>query len=247
MYFRRIILSALLVGALAGVMATAVQLWQTVPIIQSAEVFEGVSAPAASVHDHAAQNQGAHAHPADAWAPADGLERSGFTLASNILTAIGFALVVLVAMVLSLPSDNSKKLGWLHGLLWAAAGYVTFFVAPALGLPPEVPGSAAAPLEERQIWWISTVVCTAAGLGILAFGKSPWRWAGLALLIVPHVLGAPHLHGGLFADKPAEVAVQLESLTQQFISATAIANAALWLTLGLASVWTVRRFVSPSN
>ena len=129
MYFQRIIMSALLVGALAGMLATAVQLWQTVPIIQSAEVFEAESVPAAahaspgtSTHDH-----GAHAHPADAWSPADGMERSGFTLLSNILTAVAFALVILAAMVISLPSDNAKKLSWLHGILWAPLATLPFF------------------------------------------------------------------------------------------------------------------------
>ena len=126
-----------------------------------------------------------------------------------------------------------------------AAGYITFFLAPAIGLPPEVPGSAAAPLAARQAWWVATVICTAAGLGILAFGKAPWRWGGLALLIVPHILGAPHPHTALFVDKPAAAVAELELLTQQFLGATAMANAALWLVLGLVSVWTVRRFILP--
>ena len=241
MIFRRLILSALLVGFLAGMLATAVQLWHVVPIIQSAELFE---APPAAVPVH---GQAGHQHSEDEWAPADGVQRSSFTLISNVLTAIGFALVLLAAMVASLNRGAAAKLDWRHGLLWAGAGYAVFFAAPALGLPPEIPGAAAAPLQSRQLWWVMTVVLTASGLGIAAFGKSPWRWAGLLLLVVPHLIGAPHPQTAMFADQPPAAAAELTRLARQFISATAIANAALWLTLGLASVWTVQRFVKPMD
>ncbi|MBT7943391.1 MAG: hypothetical protein HN719_08550, partial [Alphaproteobacteria bacterium] len=50
MIFRRIVFSALLVGGLSGLLLTAVQFWQVIPIIQSAELFE---AEPASTHDHA--------------------------------------------------------------------------------------------------------------------------------------------------------------------------------------------------
>ncbi len=256
MIFRRIVLYALLVGALSGILLTGVQLLQVIPIIQSAERFEGepAAAPAAEkagqaaqAHDHAAHDHGGHEHDADAWAPADGAERTGFTLLSNMLSATGLALLVLAAMVASLRLNAANKLDWRHGLLWGVAGYAAFFVAPALGLPPEIPGAAAAPLESRQAWWLFAVVCTAAGLAGAAFGKSPWRWAFLILLVLPHLVGAPHPHTEMFAGQPPAAAAELTELARQFIGATAIANGALWLTLGLISVWTIPRILTPSD
>ena len=235
MIFRRIVIYAFLVGALSGLLLTGVQLFQVIPIIQSAERFEGEPAAAeaakvaqpAQAHDHAAHDHGGHEHDADAWAPADGAERTGFTLLSNMLSATGLALLVLAAMVASVRLSAANKLDWRHGLLWGAAGYAAFFVAPALGLPPEIPGAAAAPLESRQIWWILAVVCTAAGLAGAAFGKSPWRWAALGLLVVPHLVGAPHPSTEMFAGQPPAAAAELTELARQFIGATAIANGAL--------------------
>jgi predicted cobalt transporter CbtA len=101
----------------------------------------------------------------------------------------------------------------------------------------------AAPLESRQLWWTLTVVFTAAGLGVTAFGKSPWRWLGLALLAAPHLIGAPHLGTSPFAEYPANVQPEMMQLASRFIWATAIANAVFWLAVGSASAWTVRRFL----
>lgn len=246
MLFRRIVLFALLVGALAGLLLSAIQFWQVIPIIHGAERFEHartsqvteLAREATQAHEHAA-----HVHPAGAWEPAEGVERIGFTALSNMLTAAGFALVMLAAMVVSLKRNRAAKFDWRYGLLWGAAGYVIFFVAPALGLPPEIPGAGAAPLESRQLWWVLAVVCTAAGLAVAAFGKSPWRWAALALLVVPHLVGAPHLSASPFAGYSPDAAAELAELARQFVRATALANALFWLALGSASVWVVRRFL----
>jgi cobalt transporter subunit CbtA len=249
MLFRRVVLSALLVGALAGLLLSAVQRWQIIPIIDTAERFEQARMPqrtepapeAGQAHEHAG-----HVHPAEAWEPAEGAERIAYTVLSNVLTAAGFALVMLAAMSASLrhvaltKRKAATKLDWRSGLLWGLAGYAIFFVAPALGLPPEIPGAAAAPLEARQLWWVFAVVCTAAGLAGAAFGKSPWRWAALGLLVVPHLVGAPHLATRPFADYPPAAAAELVELARQFVWATAVANALLWLALGLASAWVAR-------
>ena len=248
MFFRRIVIAALLVGALSGFLLTAVQTWQVVPIIMSAETFEDKGEPAVQPAPvHAGQPAAAHDHAkGEEWAPEDGIQRTAFTLLANVLTAFGLALVLLTAMVTALRANASTKLDWRHGVLWGAAGYAVFFLAPSLGLPPEIPGAAAAPLHMRQFWWLFAVACTAAGLAGVAFGKSPWRWAALALLVVPHVVGAPHPPTAMFADHPAEAAAELAKLAKQFIGASALANATLWLALGLSSIWAVRRIVLPS-
>jgi len=256
MLFRRIVFAALLVGALSGLMLSAVQRWQVVPIIDAAERYEQARTPqagGAAAHPHEGAGEHAHAagheHAAEAWEPAEGVERIGFTVLSNVLVGIGFALVMLAVMSVALRRGAVSgrkamaKLNWRHGLLWGLAGYAVFFVAPALGLPPEIPGSVAAPLESRQVWWLLTAACTAVGIALVAFGKSPWRWAGLALIAVPHVVGAPHSGMSPFVGFPPEMAAEMATLAKQFVWASAIANGVFWIVLGISSGWAAQRFV----
>ncbi len=257
MLFHRVVLSALLVGALSGLLLSAVQRWQVIPIIDAAERFEQARTPQAmapargevQTHDHAGHDHGAPAHPAGAWEPAEGVERIGFTVLSNVLTAAGFALVMLVAMAAALRRGASTqrkvatRFDWRHGLLWGLAGYAVFFVAPALGLPPEIPGAEAAPLESRQLWWMLTVACTAVALTGAAFCKSPWRWTALALLLVPYLVGAPHFGASPFAEYPPAAAAEMAELAKRFVWATAIANGVFWIVLGILSGWAAQRFV----
>ncbi len=141
------------------------------------------------------------------------------TTAANVTLATGFAL--LLGSALSLRA----KTGWRVGLLWGAAGYVVFFVAPSLGLPPELPGTQSAALRDRELWWIGTVILSGAGLWLAAFARKPWlRILGLALLIAPHLFGAP--------QPAASVATAPVELTSDFIRSAYIANAILWLSLG---------------
>jgi cobalt transporter subunit CbtA len=141
------------------------------------------------------------------------------TLAANIVLATGFALLLAAAMALRGTS------GWRRGLLWGVAGYFVFFVAPAAGLPPELPGTEAGPLRDRQIWWTVTVILSATGLGLAAFAKGiAMRALGLALIAAPHIAGAPvpAIHG---STAPPE-------LVREFTRAAYVANAAFWLALG---------------
>jgi predicted cobalt transporter CbtA len=141
------------------------------------------------------------------------------TAAANVVLATGFALLLGAAFSLR------NRSGWRAGLLWGVAGYTVFFIAPSIGLPPELPGTEAAALHERQVWWVGTVIATAGGLWLAIFSTKPWlRVVGLALLVVPHLIGAPQpaVHGGTVPFQ----------LARDFIIATAIANAFLWLSLG---------------
>lgn len=251
MLFRRVIVSALLVGALSGLLLSVVQRWQVIPIIDAAERFEQARTSQvvestrgeARAPEHAGHDNGRHVHPATAWQPAEGVERIGFTILSNVLTASGFALVMLAVMAAALRRHAVARFDWRYGLLWGAAGYVVFFAAPALGLPPEIPGAEAAPLEARQLWWVFSAACTAAGLVGAAFGKTPWRWVALGLLVVPYLAGAPAPATSPFAGHPPTAAAELTELARRFVWATALANALLWLALGSASGWAARRYL----
>ena len=141
------------------------------------------------------------------------------TAAANVVLATGFAL--LLGAAFSLRNRRGRR----AGLLWGVAGYAVFFIAPSIGLPPELPGTESAALHDRQLWWAGTVIATAIGLWVAIFSKKPWlRVVGLALLVAPHLIGAPQpaVHGGTVPFQ----------LARDFIIATAIANAFLWLSLG---------------
>jgi cobalt transporter subunit CbtA len=88
-------------------------------------------------------------------------------------TGIGFALLLVVVSELAGGIAN-----WRQGAFWGLAGFAVFTLAPGLGLPPELPAMPAADLVSRQVWWIGTVLATAAGLALIAFrgtvGWSPW-------------------------------------------------------------------------
>ncbi|MGH8799399.1 MAG: CbtA family protein [Casimicrobiaceae bacterium] len=208
---KRIVAAAALAGALSGVLLTGVQQIAIAPLIRAGEVQEAAKAasPAPS---------GAPTH--EGWQPRDGWERLSATAVANVVLATAYALLLVAALSLRQQS------GWRAGLRWGLAGYLVFFVAPALGLPPLLPGSDAAPLVDRQTWWVGAVSCSGAGLWLAAFAKSPLlRVAGLALIAAPHVIGAPQPPGGAPNDAAA---------ARAFIRAAYLANAALWLALGLS-------------
>lgn len=249
MLFRRIIASALVVGAITGGLLGLGQHLSASQLIHAAEAYEGsvpdpaaaASAAGAHGHDHARGHEHSDGGEA-AWAPADGAERIAFTVLSDVFIAIGFGTLLLVAMYAARRYHGAAT-GPAHGALWGLAGFVAVFAAPALGLPPEIPGAAAAPLEQRQLWWIATVLVTAAGLSLLAFAPGRKRLAGLALLPMPHLFGAPHPDDPVF-NQPDPSAVQaLESLHTQFIVSTTLTNAVFWALLGAACGWAMRRWV----
>ena len=170
-------------------------------------------------------------------------ERTAKTVLANMLTAFGFALVLLAAMTLALRHRTPRLPVLWWGLLWGLAGYVSFFAAPAMGLPPEIPGSSAAPLQARQIWWLFAVACTVAGLAGGIYGKSVWRVLTQILPALPMLVGAPSVVGGPFAGYSPEIAREMALLSERFFVATAIANGIFWLALGLTGAWVTRRYL----
>nr|WP_288455228.1 CbtA family protein [uncultured Pseudomonas sp.] len=225
---KRIAQTAGFAGLLAAIVLTVLQsLWVT-PLILQAEGFE-VAEPAAIEHSHeatAAHDHGAsgHSHDGEAWAPEDGWQRLLSTGLSNLVVAVGFALMLAGLFTLRAPEKT-----W-QGLLWGLAGFATFVLAPASGLPPELPGTAAAELVLRQYWWTGAAASTAAGLALLAFGGN-WmlRILGVAILALPHLLGAP--------QPEVHESLAPEALEHEFILASLLTNAAFWAALGLAAAW----------
>lgn len=223
------LLSPALFAALlaALVLSLAQALWIS-PLILQAEVFESDPAqPVDADTGHHHEDHAAHEHDESAWAPEDGWQRHAATLASNLVMAVGYGLILCACYAWAFHAREGPA-GWRPGLVWGAAGYAVFFLAPALGLPPELPGTLAAKLEARQLWWLLTALCTATGLALLAWARPLWlKLAALLPLVLPHVLGAPHPEH-VFALAP-------EMLTWKFIVATSLVNALFWLMLGAIS------------
>jgi len=240
MLFRRLILLSLFVGLLSGVVLTALQQWQVTPIIIAAEQFEEAAPVEIAGHDHAV-----HSHGDEAWAPADGMERSLYSLLSNVLTAIGFA-AMLLALMAYLQLKNSAVWSLNKGLLWGVVGFFTFFASPSLGLLPEIPGTQAAALEARQSWWLLTVLASGLGFYLLFFAKLPLKGLGLLLLLLPHLIGAPNILGPEFLQTDPAAVASLTELHQRFILSSSVVNLLFWLSLGLFSAWGLQRGLKAS-
>lgn len=205
---RGVLLPALLAAIAAGVVATVLQQIFLEPLILQAESVE--------------VGRDLHA------AAAAGFQRAAFTLLFNCIAAFGFGL--LLAGCYALRGGVTGR----QGLLWGVAGFASFSLAPALGLPPELPGMQAADLVARQLWWILTATTTAAGLACLVFSRSPLlKLLGVVVIAVPHVAGAPQVveaHSPL----PAE-------MVRAFVLGSLAVSATLWLTLGYATAALMQR------
>ena len=215
--FNKIFLTALFAGVLAGLVLAGLQPFTVVPMILEAETFETSGA-----------DEGITTHEEEAWAPEDGVERTFFTATNSVIVGIGFGLLLTACYAIR------KNVKWQHGILWGLAGFAAFHLAPSFGLPPELPGDAAADLEQRQVWWALTVVLKAIGLWIIAFQpKSYLKLFGVALIALPHVFGAPQpeVHQGLAPD----------SLRTAFRITSLATNAVFWIVLGILSAYFYNR------
>jgi cobalt transporter subunit CbtA len=227
--FRSIVFSAVVAGPIVGVIITVVQQFGTVPLILKAEIYER-KAEASAGSTVLASEHAEHDHGAAVWEPEDGLERNLYTAAANILTAIGFSLLLGGFYAL-----RGQPISWREGILWGLAGFAVFTIAPGLGLPPELPGVPAAPLLPRQLWWVATALATACGIGLLVFRRSVVAAVlGIGLILAPHLIGAPHL---------PEVHTSVpELLSQQFAVAVTLTSFLFWTLLGSLTGLTFGKF-----
>lgn len=203
--FRGVLLAALIAGTISGVVATvAHQIW-TVPLIEKAETYP---AP-----------PGAEPSP-QGWQPAEGFERTVSTAVADIVTAIATALLLLAGYVL-----RAHQVNWLKGLHWGLGAFAALTLWPNLGLPPYLPGQAMARHLDRQIWWSVTAVMAVGGLLLLLYARKVWPViAGLLLLVLPQMYGAP-------LPQSYNTAIP-ESLAHQFVVASVLTNLVFWLLVG---------------
>ena len=234
MIFSRIVYSSILVGLVTGVLLSCLQMTSLNPIIFAAESYQQGMGDAHAGHGHD--------HDAHGWMPADGFERTAYTVLANVLLGTGFAAVMLALMNLY-RLTRGRAISWSQGSLWGLAGYAAVFLAPALGLPPEIPGASTAPLEHRQIWWLLTALSACVGIAVLAFAPPRIKVTGLLFLVIPYVVGAPAVDRPVFQHPDVEVVQELARLHQQFIVASGVTNLVFWLCLGLACRYCFNRWL----
>lgn len=220
----RVLLAAVIAGMIAGAAATAIQMWRVVPLILQAETFE-IAQPA---HSHEPAQPG-HAHDAEPWAPEDGVERTLYTLMSNVVMGVAFAMLLTAAVMFT-----GRAITPANGIVWGLLGFIIFTLAPNAGLAPELPGMPAADLMARQAWWWGTVAATAGGIAIVALSsKVPLKVLGLLVIAMPHIVGAPH-------PESHESAVPA-ALAADFATATMVSMALFWIVLGVSAGWLLSR------
>ena len=211
------------------------------PIIFEAESFE-IPEPESPDDNHGHSHQG--------WGPEDGFERTFYTLISNVFAATGFAAVLLALMnLLALRNQGltPQSNGLTQGVLWGLGGFAAVFLAPAIGLPPEIPGIEAPPIESRQTWWFLTVACVAFGIGLVAFAGGVKKLLGLVLVSIPFIVGAPAHEGPMFTHPDPAVVAALTNLHQSFIVASGVVNLVFWIALGIVTAMGFKRWLCPNQ
>lgn len=224
----RLIAAALLAGLASGLVVAGLQHGLVTPMILKAESFEGAGhshshGPEAAPHSHApgeAAHQ--HAHGADEWQPADGAERFAYTALATVATAAGYALILAAAMLVAGASFSTDS-----ALKWALGGFLATTLAPAFSMAPTLPGMGETALAPRQAWWIATSVATAGGLYVVSHYRSLLGLlAGLVVIALPHVWGAP-------TAVPAASGVP-PGLAAQFAATVIGLSFVLWAAIALA-------------
>ncbi|GLS46168.1 CbtA family protein [Methylobacterium brachythecii] len=228
----RLVSAALVAGFLAAVVATGLQFALTSPLILKAEVYEEQDAkhtalealPFAGliVHAHGGEN---HEHGAAAeWQPAPGFERMAYTGLATLVGGVGYALL-LGAVMLALRREPTPEAGLAVGI----AGFLTVALAPAMGLPPELPGMGSAALGVRQAWWVMTALATGIGIYLIAVRRVALSIAGgLVLIVAPQLVGAPIV---------IEESRLPAALAAQFAARSLGISLVFWAVIGLAYGW----------
>src|SRR5690606_37924389 len=98
----------------------------------------------------------------------------------------------------------------------------------------------AAEIVDRQLWWLFAAVVSAGGIAAIVFGRQWWLiGAGIVLLILPHVVGAP--------EPPSHDVTYPGALAGEFVVAALVVSATLWAIAGAASGWLYQRLTTRAS
>jgi cobalt transporter subunit CbtA len=202
---QKMLTSALFAGVVAGLLAALLHFAFVQKLILLGEEYETgatvhfsgaapTTEPTAD-HDHTTHDHGAEPST---------FTRNAWTVVFSALVYVAYALILVAGF--GLARIYGHVITAREGLLWGIAGFVSFQMAPAMGLAPELPGTLAADLGARQVWWWATAAATASALALLGYGRNALAALCAALLLAaPHVIGAPTLDG-FSGVAPPEVA-----------------------------------------
>ena len=220
----RLLITGLISGIIAGAVATIFHFIMVHPLILEAEKYEISS----SVVTKSEKPSRTHTH--EPQLTGNGIMRGTFTFIANLIVGIAFGILLATGLTL-----YGRPIGWIEGIGWGTAGFLAFSLLPALGLPPEVPGSATAELFSRQVWWLSTAFASVMGIALIVFNPQYLLKAtGLTALIVPHVIGAPKPPTNAVGSVPPELAAH-------FVVNTLFFTATMWIILGITSSYVMQR------
>lgn len=239
----RIVLATLLAGMLAGLVLAGIQHARLTPLILQGEVYEHASEPAVAAIAEATKPcvetmpgmKMCSGVGRPEWEPVEGLQRTLFTTAASILAGAGFAAMLAgISFLTGIPITKQ------NGLIWGLCGFLAVAVAPAAGLPPEVPGMPIAELLSRQIWWMGTIAAT--GLGIYLIAIRPEFWAkvlAVILVFIPHIIGAP--------IAPETATTVPPGLAGEFVANSIAGAAVFWCAIGLFLGYALDRYQKELN
>ena len=205
--------SALAGGIAAGVMLSFLQAFWLTPLILQAERYEA----------------GAYPPPGSSPDAVMVLHRVARSVPGNLIVGVGFGLLLSAGFAWRGGETDARK-----GLLWGLAGCGAFVLAPALGLPPALPGMAQGPVLARQLWWLGAVAASAGGLALLVFARGRWKALGALLLPLPHLVGG-------ISQPPLSAGGPPEALISDFRLAVLVSGALFWAVLGSGCGWMWRR------
>ncbi len=226
----RIFTSALFAGLVAGLIAVLLQWSLMEKIILEGEEYETGNkshfAGVLVVTDTQPTAAETTATPDVEDAPQDLLRRFSLAFFADFTTFVGWSLMMVAGFAMA--ERVGQRIQIKDALLWGIAGFAAIHILPGIGLPPELPGTPAADLEERQLWWVTTALFSILAFALIGYGRKPvYIIIGIALLIAPHIIGAPRLdyYGGV---APPELSGEYvaRSLAVAFID---------WVVLGLAA------------
>lgn len=218
---QKLLTSAVFAGVGAGLVAALLQFYFVIPTLLEGELFEGGT----RVHfDADGSPQSARGAPS----LGGDFGRHLMTVGFNVVTYVGFAFLMLAAMAIT-ELKGFTQITARSGMIWGLAGFIAIQLAPAVGLPPVLPGTIGAEVEARQAWWLGTLIASGIGLWMIAFVRGPLALIGIAFLAAPHVIGAPRLDT-YWGVAPPELAAQ-------FVSYSLGVAAVGWTTLGFLCSW----------
>jgi len=217
--FKNIFVSAVVCGAIAGVLATAMQMLLVTPLLMEAELFE----TGQSTHfiiDGSPESPMKHVN---IW---EDPYRHLMTLFFNLVTFTGFGFILIAAMAFF--EKRGFSLSKAEGIVAGVSGFIVFQLAPSVGLPPELPGTISVAVGLKQAWWIITILSTTVGILLLFLGKyKVVSGAGIIFIIIPHLIGHPKLET-YFGVAPPELAAE-------FASRALAVSLVTWIILGVIS------------